>query len=160
MLYFYDIFSAYAEQPFIRIAQCQNLPEICAIPIKDSQHWLELECSVIGVKPLVVLVWTTSGMENTLDQFVAAISEKQPDGTWNVGAKLRIPIGDIGEDANMLNFTCTATGAAVNGMVNETVYVSVSTDSNGKDRTSIPQERLQETKTRDFYLIVKFQSLR
>ena len=110
--------------------------------MKDNQQDLELHCSVIGVKPPVALRWTTSGMEGNVDTFGSTIPEKQIDGTWNIAANLRIHFGDVG-DVNMVNFTCTAKGAAVNGSVEETVQIYVSTDSNGNDR-SMPEQILSK----------------
>ena len=123
--------TAYGEQPYIRIAQCQDLTERCVIPIKGTQD-LELDCAVIGVKPPVTLVWTREGLENRT--FGSTVLGNQTDGTWNVAVNLRIPNGNNGDVNNTVNFTCTATGAAVNGTVEETVYTYVSADSNGNDQ--------------------------
>ena len=124
-------FPVKAENPFIRIEQVQcttGFGKECSLHIDASQDKFDLTCIVVGARPQVSLQWIQSEEEIGIEDN-ATSSYGIIDGTWNTTVIMRHKTNEIGKGAN---FTCIATGEAVNGTANKTVLVVTNTNSNGK----------------------------
>ena len=92
-----------------------------------------LECSVFGARPAPVVSWFDSETGVAVNDITTSQSDR-PDGTYDTTVELRIGILELRED---INFTCSATGPAVNGTSSVVVRVTYSISGNHENPSHV-----------------------
>ena len=92
-------------------------PKYCSLPTSSESLQFNLECKVTGFRPNITLDWTADG--RVLSPSGQPSQKELPDGTW----ERVVTVGVIAKKAEDQNFTCVASGAAMNGT--EYAYVTV-----------------------------------
>ena len=137
LLVIFILITALAQQPFVRIEQCEYSTNYnvvkgqdgCIVTLPNGLQRFMLDCVVIGAKPQISFIWMRNGEEKMTENETSSLHLIQSDGTFHSTVSLRLDISKI-EDGE--NFTCIAAGIAVQGTERQTAYIYVDTSSHGE----------------------------
>ena len=118
------ILPAFAEEPFVRIDQCERGEDQCVYNVTNDKDKFRLKCSVLGAKPGITQLWWESENPDCVNGTTMTYN-MHSDGTVDTIATFDCDLASIGTSGDSSVFTCIANGTAVNGRAAYSMTVSV-----------------------------------